>query len=129
LFLICEIWLSCRQSAKIRKERNQPMENLLIKFRELEWSNLTPGLRKKEIIISDKKLRLVEFSDNFVELDWCCKGHIGYIIEGRITLDFDGRTVHYEKGDGVFIPEGPATKHKGRVKKGEKALAFLVENV
>jgi hypothetical protein len=107
------------------------MENLLIKFSEMEWSSPMPGLRKKEIIIGDKKLRLVEFSDNFVEPDWCCKGHIGYIVEGRMTLDFNGRThtVHYEKGDGVFIPEGSAAKHKGHINKGEKALVFLVENV
>jgi quercetin dioxygenase-like cupin family protein len=105
------------------------MENLLIKFRELEWTSPMPGLRKKEIVIGNKKLRLVEFSDNFVEPDWCCKGHIGYIIEGRLTLDFDGRIVQYEKGDGVFIPESSAAKHKCHVNKGEKALVFLVENV
>lgn len=105
------------------------MENLLIKFSEIEWSSPMPGLRKKEIIISDKKLRLVEFSDDFVEPDWCCKGHIGYIVEGRMTLDFSGSIVQYKKGDGVFIPEGSAAKHKGQIEKGEKALVFLVENV
>ena len=103
------------------------MKNLLVRFDELLWSSPMPGIRKKEIVINEQKLRLVEFSEDFVEADWCAKGHIGYIIDGEMHLDFNGTKVHYKKGDGVFIPEGESTKHKGNIEKGKKALVFLIE--
>lgn len=103
------------------------MKNLLVRFDELPWSSPMPWIRKKEIVINEQKLRLVEFSEDFVEADWCLKGHMGYIIEGQLLLDFNGTKVHYKKGDGVFIPEGEPTKHKVNIEKGKKALIFLIE--
>ncbi len=70
---------------------------------------------------------MVEFADDFVEADWCAKGHMGYIVAGRISIDFDGRKIEFNAGDGLFIPAGKANRHKARVAKGETALLFLIE--
>ena len=68
------------------------------------------GLRARQ-----QKLRLVEFDKEFVEPDWCTKGHIGYILEGQIEIDFDGKVIIFGPGDGVFIQAGEEHKHKGKV--------------
>jgi quercetin dioxygenase-like cupin family protein len=70
---------------------------------------------------------LVEFDREFVEPDWCAKGHIGYILEGKIEIDFDGDKEVFGPGNGVFIPAGEKHKHKGRVLT-DKVKAILTED-
>lgn len=72
-------------------------------------------------------MRLVEFSEGFIEPDWCMNGHAGYIIAGEFTLDFNGRQERFKKGDILFIPTGEADKHKAVLKKGEQVLILLFE--
>ena len=105
------------------------MGNVLINFKNMTWENPAPGIRYKEHIKNTQRIRLVEFSEKFVETDWCAKGHIGYVIEGKISIDFDGRTIEFNAGDGLFIPEGEENKHKASIGKGDQALLILFEKV
>ena len=102
------------------------MEQYRIDFESMEWEKPADGVRFKAYEQGSKKLRLVEFSKEFVEPDWCTKGHIGYILEGQMETDFDGKKEVFGPGDGVFIPAGPQHKHKGRVLT-DTVTAILVE--
>jgi quercetin dioxygenase-like cupin family protein len=86
-----------------------------IDFKTMPWDTPTVGVRFKAHEQDGRKLRLVEFTKEFVEPDWCTKGHIGYILEGQMELDCDGKVIIFGPGDGIFIPEGREHKHKGRV--------------
>jgi quercetin dioxygenase-like cupin family protein len=57
----------------------------------------------------------VEFTREFVEPDWRWKGHFGYVLEGRLEIDFNRERVLFTQGDGVFIPPGKTHKHMARV--------------
>jgi ethanolamine utilization protein EutQ (cupin superfamily) len=81
----------------------------------MSWNTSAVGVRFKVFEQGGKKLRLVELTRHFIEADWCTNGHIGYILEGQMEIDFDGKTVVFGHGDGVFIPAGEEHKHKGRV--------------
>ena len=102
------------------------MKQYKIDFESMEWETPAAGVRFKAYEQSGRKLRLVEFSKEFVEKDWCTKGHIGYVLEGRMEIDFDGKTLAFGPGDGVFIPAGE--KHKAKVLT-DTATAILVEDV
>ena len=102
------------------------MEQYKINFESIEWEEPADGVRFKAYEQDSKKLRLVEFSKEFVEPDWCTKGHIGYILEGRMEIDFNGEKEIFCPGDGIFIPTGQQHKHKGRVLT-DKVKAILVE--
>lgn len=93
----------------------------------MEWQVPADGVRFKAYEQDGRKLRLVKFSKEFVEPDWCCKGHIGYILEGQMEIDFDGKAILFGPGDGVFIPEGQEHKHIGRVLT-DTVTAILVED-
>ena len=97
-----------------------------IDFESMEWEVPAEGVRFKAFESGGRKLRLVEFFNEFVEADWCCKGHVGYILEGQMEIDFDGDLITFGPGDGVFIPAGAEHKHKGRVLT-DKVTAILVE--
>lgn len=103
------------------------MEQYKIDFETMEWEVPAVGVRFKAYEQSGKKLRLVEFGKEFVEPDWCTKGHIGYVLEGEIEIDFDGKVILFGPGDGLFIPPGHEHKHKGRVLT-DKVTAILVED-
>ena len=71
---------------------------------------------------------MAEFTKKFVEPDWCKKGHIGYILEGQMEIDFDGKVVAFKPGDGMFIPAGEKHKHNAKALT-DKVRVILVEDV
>ena len=85
-----------------------------INFDSLPWQNSLPGARFKVYREEGKQIRLLEFSSEFVEPDWCEKAHAGFVLEGALEVDFKGRVVLYPQGSGIFIPRGAASAHKAR---------------
>lgn len=104
------------------------MEQYKIDFESMEWESPADGVRFKAYEQDAKKLRLVEFGKEFVEPDWCTKGHIGLLLEGQMEIDFNGEKEVFGPGDGIFIPAGEEHKHKGRVLT-DKVKVILVEDV
>jgi len=104
------------------------MEQYRVLFDSLEWQNGIHGARFKAFRSDTKQLRLVEFTFEFVEPDWCEKGHVGFVMQGELEIDFHGRLVRYPEGSGIFIPAGSASSHKGR-SITPTVLLFLVEDI
>jgi quercetin dioxygenase-like cupin family protein len=105
------------------------MYNHLVDFDKIEWISPAKGVRYKALVSGNQRLRLVEFSEGFVEPDWCLNGHAGYVLEGGFKTDFNGRLERFEQGDTIFIPRGEGDKHKVVMDKGEKVLLLLFEIV
>ncbi|MDP1611152.1 MAG: hypothetical protein Q8M11_08830 [Sulfuritalea sp.] len=104
------------------------MEKCKVVFDFLEWQEAMPGARFKIYSDGKKQMRLLEFTSEFVEPHWCEKGHIGFVLNGELEIDFDGQIVSYSPGAGIFIPTGALTKHKARSITPSVQL-FLVEDV
>ena len=85
-----------------------------IDFESISWEIPAEGVRSKVYKQNGKQVRLVEFTDKFVETDWCTKGHIVYILDGQLEVNFNGNIVIFNTGDGLFIPAGEKDKHMGR---------------
>ena len=90
------------------------MEQYKIDFESMEWEVPARGARFKAYEQDGRKLRLVEFGKEFIE-PGCTKGHIGFILEGQIEIDFNGDVIVFGQGDGLFIPAGEKHRHKARV--------------
>jgi len=86
----------------------------ILGFRDLVRSNSSTHIVNL-YAQDDRRLRLVEFTKEFIEPDWCTKGHIGYVLEGQMDVDFAGHVVHFSAGDGLFIPAGEEARHKATV--------------
>ena len=102
------------------------MEARRVLFESLDWQSPAPGLRYKVCRVGNKQLRLLEYSQGFVEPDWCVKAHTGFVLKGELEIDFHGRVVRFPEGSGLFISAGE--KHKGRPVTLSVPL-FLVEEV
>ncbi len=81
-----------------------------IDFDSLPWQDALPGARFKVFREGTKQIRLLEFSPEFVEPEWCEKGHAGFVLEGTLEVDFKGRVVVYPQGSGIFISPGAAAR-------------------
>jgi len=90
------------------------MLSFKVEFDALPWQSSLPGARFKVHRDGAKQLRLVEFTSEFVEPDWCEKGHVGFVLSGGLEIDFRGHVVSYPEGSGIFIPPGHSSAHKAR---------------
>ncbi|RJX36518.1 MAG: cupin domain-containing protein [Desulfarculus sp.] len=104
------------------------MNEYKIDFAALAWQSPAPGLRQKVYRQGDRQIRLLEFARGFVEPDWCARGHLGYLLEGRLEINFLGAKVSYGPGEGIYIPAGPEHRHKAAALT-DTALLVLVEEV
>jgi quercetin dioxygenase-like cupin family protein len=104
------------------------MEKCRILFDQIEWHAPQPGVRFKAARDGSQQVRLVEFTHEFVEREWCEKGHAGLVLSGELELDFSGRVVRFSEGSALLIPAGPRHAHKARVLTPVVRL-FLVEDV
>ena len=105
------------------------MKEFRIDFEELEWESTYSGQRQKTFTRGNQRLRLVELTDEYPEEEWCEREHIGYVLEGRIIIDFNGESISFNEGDGIIIAGGRENRHKGRIAKGERVLMIFFEKV
>ncbi|PIB38425.1 hypothetical protein [Maribacter sp. 4G9] len=103
------------------------MTDLRIHFRESEWEYPKKGVAQKVYSYGNRQLRLVRFEDCFRGEDWCQKGHIGYVLDGEMVIDFEDRLEHYKKGDGVWIEEGSGRSHSVFIEKNKFVELILFE--
>ena len=100
------------------------MERYNIDFQALPWQTPMAGLRFKAASRGTRQLRLVEYARE-MEPHWCEKGHIGYVLHGRLEIRFDRETVVFNAGDGVFIGPGPEHRHMARVRSDVARVVFV----
>lgn len=105
------------------------MSNNLIPFKKINWENPDKGVKQKIYYQGNKRLRLLTFKDSYIEEDWCTKNHIGYVLSGKMKIDFNGDIKFYKKGDGLWINAGESNKHKVIIDKGKQVTLILFESV
>lgn len=103
------------------------MTDSLIAFRDIPWKHPAPGVPKKVSSDGINRIRLIRFDDPFLEEGWCTKGHIGYVLEGEMTLKFDEEIRNFQAGAALGIKPGKAFRHKAVIQKGEFTKLVLFE--
>ena len=102
------------------------MEEPLLRFAEIPWNEIAPGAREKAFQCDYKTVRLLQLSAGFEETDWCRRQHFGFILEGAMEIEFTNRVVKYQRGDGIAIVAGEASKHRAIVG-DEPVTMFLID--
>ncbi|RJP77508.1 MAG: cupin domain-containing protein, partial [Candidatus Zixiibacteriota bacterium] len=93
----------------------------------MPWNQPAPGIRHKVFSDGRRRLRLVELTEEFRDPDWCTREHAGYLLEGRMSIHFDGEVIDLKAGDAFLIPAGREHRHRAQVLKGHTARLVLVE--
>ena len=103
------------------------MDPFKVEFDSIPWKTEETGMRFKVHKQGKKQLRLVELTEEYFDPHWCTKGHLGFVLEGQLDFNFNGKLTTFKKGDGVFITPGEKNRHMVKVHSGTARLAFVEE--
>lgn len=99
-----------------------------VAFAETDWEPALEGTaRLKRVARGGKAFRLLELTPASNHPDWCEAGHLGFVVEGELEIEFAAKTVRFSAGDALSIPHGAADRHRPRALSG-RALMFLIED-
>ena len=98
-----------------------------IDFGSMPWDESVAGIRMKVHREPETQIRLVEFSSELIEPDWCRRVHAGYVLDGRLEVSFSESQEVLEAGDGVIIPPGDEHRHKARALTDTVTLILIEE--
>jgi hypothetical protein len=104
------------------------LSSSIIQFDTISWEIANNHVRQKRIVAGDCVVRLLELASGFQEYEWCCKRHVGYVVDGDLRVDFPGRDETLRCGDGFVLTGGNEGRHKATVLRGPVTL-FLVESI
>ena len=83
----------------------------ILDFSERELKRNSDRTQFKEILIREKRFRIVEYEEKASHPDWCAIGHIGFVLEGEIRYELEKGELRVQKGKGFLFPSG--TRHRG----------------
>ena len=93
----------------------------------IEWEALGSHARQKVVKTKSRRIRLLELSPGFAEVDWCRSGHDGYVVAGSLRIEFANHAEYAAEGDFISIDGGDQAKHRAIVDAGPVVL-LLVED-
>ena len=99
----------------------------LVRFESLEWKSPADRVRQKIGTLGAQRVRLLEMQHGLEHPEWCTRGHAGYVLEGDLTLEFDGGSVKLTAGDALIIPPGTTYRHRP-VPTSQRVVLVLVED-
>jgi mannose-6-phosphate isomerase-like protein (cupin superfamily) len=99
-----------------------------VAFEDMPWETGPAGLRFKVQGVGASRLRLLELTRELEHPHWCTSGHVGYILEGEMEVEFSTGTVVFRAGDGLAIPAGDADKHRPRALTDLVRMIFVEDN-
>lgn len=102
--------------------------NYLIELEQMDWHQVGIGVDQKAISREGKRMRIVRFSHGFREEGWCQKAHMGYVVEGEMTINFNGVQQAFKTGDALWIDAGAAHQHKVELEENQFVVLFLIES-
>ena len=97
-----------------------------VDFDMVEWQSPMTGVRHKKLCQNNRCLRLVEYSAEMPP-HWCERGHIGYLLQGEIEIEYESGKHLYREGDGIFIPSGSDHKHRAIIHSAVAKIIFVEE--
>ena len=70
---------------------------------------------------------LLEFAPGFADPNWCRRAHIVYVLQGRLTFEFEHGAESFDAGESCVIETG--TPHRARNDGPDTLLAFVVSDM
>lgn len=108
-----------------------------IDFNAIDWATVKKEEFKGEtgtawwqtVTLDGLRVRIVEYSGNYLADHWCQKGHVVHCLEGEFISEFeDGKSVVMKKGM-TYVVSDDLSSHRSATKSGAKLLivdgAFL----
>ena len=99
-----------------------------IPFGEIDWVDDVPGIRARERHVDDRRWAMVEYAQGARREQWCRDGHLGFVLQGAISYEFEdgGDALIATEGDAFSLSTGRA--HRGRNLADAPTRLFLIDD-
>lgn len=110
------------------------MNSAYIPFQNIDWTKVAKEEHKGETGTSywrtkqfeGLRVRIVEYSPNYIANHWCQKGHILHCLEGKLTTEFeDGSSSPLKKGESYIVSD-ELSSHRS-VTNEDGATLFIID--
>lgn len=106
------------------------MNNKNIPFQTIDWSNIPKTEHKGEsgvaywqtLQFDGLRVRVVQYSENYIANHWCEKGHIVYCLEGEVINEQKNGESSILKVGMSYIVSDELSSHRSVTKDGVKLL-------
>lgn len=104
-----------------------------VPFSTIDWDSVEPidhpgetgTAQWRTVEVGNIRVRMVEYSPNYLADHWCSRGHVLLVLAGDLTTELkDGRSIVMSAGHSYHVAEG-AEPHRSRTASG--ALLFIVD--
>jgi quercetin dioxygenase-like cupin family protein len=101
-----------------------------IPFQTIDWSQIEKVAQKGETGIAHSqtlelgglRVRIVNYSDNYLADHWCQKGHIVHCLEGELTSELESGEIFILKQGMTYILSDNLSSHRSVTKNKVKLL-------
>ncbi|MGF6432668.1 MULTISPECIES: DHCW motif cupin fold protein [Bradyrhizobium] len=103
-------------------------------FTVTDWSNVSPTVHPGEtgqalwrtLNIGELRVRMVEYSPDYLADHWCDRGHVLYVVTGELDTELrDGRRFTLKPGMSYQVSDFGDAAHRSSTKMG--ATLFIVD--
>ena len=103
-------------------------------FTVTDWSNVSPTVHPGEtgqalwrtLNIGELRVRMVEYSPDYLADHWCDRGHVLYVVTGGLDTELrDGRRFTLKPGMSYQVSDFGDAAHRSSTKTG--ATLFIVD--
>ena len=106
------------------------MEDKNIPFQTIDWSNIPKTEHKGESGIAywqtlefdGLRIRLVEYSKDYIADHWCKKGHIVHCLEGEVINEQEDGSSSILKAGMSYVVSDDLSSHRSVTKEGVKLM-------
>lgn len=103
-----------------------------IPFQITDWTTIPKVEHKGEtgtsywqtLQFGDLRIRMVEYSPNYLADHWCQKGHIIYCIEGEMTTELSNGEKHTMTAGQTYLVSDELSSHRSYSKDGVKLFVI-----
>jgi len=106
------------------------MEDKNIPFQTIDWTNIPKTEHKGETGIAywqtlefdGLRVRLVEYSKDYIADHWCKKGHIVHCLEGEVINEQEDGSSSILKAGMSYVVSDDLSSHRSVTKEGVKLM-------
>ncbi len=88
----------------------------------INYEKILEGTSFTYEMMGETKIRLVEYSPNYIADYWCDKGHVIFVLEGELEIHYQNETSHVVKKGMSYLVGDDSMTHVAISRAGAKVL-------
>jgi quercetin dioxygenase-like cupin family protein len=98
------------------------MTHQRIAFPGMEWMAGSHPLERKKNL-PESPAAMIRFAPGFADPNWCGRAHVGLVLSGTLTMEFEEGAESYREGEAFVLTAG--TRHRAANRGPDEVTVFI----